>query len=391
MSSDDETTKRREMIAQGLLRKKKCEAKASEIVETLVEKDNDRNTIKILLNSITRSHYEDIVVERAIEKKCGYVICPNPLKPPKPQKYHINTKSNVVMDLTERKNFCCEKCFLHSNYLQEQILTSPLWLREEKDKKIYVFQDEEKPPDQTAPDSSIKVNNSDEKEKPEISIKPKKKSIIQHPKKTSKPETSSEIVFKTFKEWWTKDSSAYINGSNLKTDKINESQTSTLSQHDISLYESESMKKVQAFYKGTTDIDMSSLSDEVKEVEIDERRVPTLPQIDKTAQKSMRRDIVLQSFQKGFDKISDYVDVSWNDIAKPTSDLISTFNLTADNIVLHPSAWIIAIGVLMQCLAKKSNTIQKSLEQPFMKQMSTKMSYGGKHLSIFVDELLNVA
>ena len=101
---------------------------------------------------------------------------------------------------------------------------------------------------------------------------------------------------------------------------------------------------------------------------------------------------ILSFLSYRFDKFSDFVDFSWNDLSRSTKDLVSTFNLTADNIVLHPSGWMVATGILIHFLATKSDSpLKNGLEQPFMKQLSSKMTYGGKHVSIFVDELMNLA
>lgn len=404
MSSDDRDSKRREMISQGLKKKKERESRASEIVENLIYNVTNRDTIRNSLKFITQVHYEDIVSERAIDGECGYVVCINSLEKfsQRPQTYHICTKTNTVLELAERKKFCSELCYTHSSYLQGQILTSPLWLREESDKKIsYVFADENDIKQATASVSSATKSKSDEEKKPADEI------IVDIPNKKEKPrrrhyleskqENSSEVVFDAFKQWWTKDSSAYLNGNKLETFKGNKecdkSQGSqTLPQPDSLMLESPGMKKMQAFYNGTTDVDTTSLLGAVKELNLDEKVQTILPRIDKTAQKSIRREIVLESFQKAFDKFSDFVDFSWNDVCKPTKDLVSTFNLTADNIVLHPSGWMVATGILIHFLATKSDSpLKNGLEQPFMKQLSSKMTYGGKHVSIFVDELMNLA
>ena len=297
------------MISQGLKKKKERESRASEIAENLIYNVTDRDTIRNSLNFITQAHYDDIVAERAIDGKCGYVLCANSLEKnilQKTQTHRICSKTNTVLELAERKNFCCELCFTNSNYLQGQILTSPLWLREENDKKVsYLFKDEIK--QATASVSSTTKIKSDEEKKPEEIIidKPNKK---EKPRRRhypdSKQENSSEVVFNVFKQWWTKESSAYLNGDKLETFKSNKEfdklqATQTLPPPDSSMLESQGMKKMQAFYNGTTDIDTSGLLGAVKEVNLDEEKVQTiLPRIDKTAQKSIRREIVLESFQK---------------------------------------------------------------------------------------------
>lgn len=48
------------------------------------------------------------------------------------KQYHISRATNKVYDITERKKFCSNSCFKSSNYLKEQLLTSPLWLRDQE-------------------------------------------------------------------------------------------------------------------------------------------------------------------------------------------------------------------------------------------------------------------
>lgn len=76
---------------------------------------------------------EDVIEERAIIKLCGYVLCNNALTTITDQRYHISTKKNKVYDITRRKNFCSSHCYGASNYLLEQMLTSPLWLRDKEE------------------------------------------------------------------------------------------------------------------------------------------------------------------------------------------------------------------------------------------------------------------
>ncbi|XP_076375289.1 putative RNA polymerase II subunit B1 CTD phosphatase RPAP2 isoform X2 [Megalopta genalis] len=76
---------------------------------------------------------EDVIEERAVIKLCGYVLCSNALVVVINQQYHISTKRNKVYDVTRRKNFCSSRCYGACNYLLEQMLTSPLWLRDKEE------------------------------------------------------------------------------------------------------------------------------------------------------------------------------------------------------------------------------------------------------------------
>lgn len=76
---------------------------------------------------------EDVIEERAITKICGYVLCQKPLAAITNQRYHISLRDKKVYDITKRKNFCSSGCFGASNYLLEQMLESPLWLRDKEE------------------------------------------------------------------------------------------------------------------------------------------------------------------------------------------------------------------------------------------------------------------
>ncbi|XP_070168176.1 putative RNA polymerase II subunit B1 CTD phosphatase RPAP2 isoform X2 [Polyergus mexicanus] len=80
---------------------------------------------------------EDVIEERAIMKLCGYVLCSKPLTVVIRQQYHISTHRNKVYDISRRKNFCNLSCYGAANYLLEQMLESPLWLREIDDIPIF--------------------------------------------------------------------------------------------------------------------------------------------------------------------------------------------------------------------------------------------------------------
>lgn len=89
------------------------------------------------MKHINKSHMEDVIEERAIIKLCGYVLCDNTLTTVISQQYHISTRKNKVYDVTRRKNFCSSRCYGACNYLLEQMLTSPLWLRDKEEIPVF--------------------------------------------------------------------------------------------------------------------------------------------------------------------------------------------------------------------------------------------------------------
>ena len=120
-----------------IIKKKQCDAKALTIVEQLLEPKIDSDWLLDNLKHINKSHMEDVIEERGIIKLCGYVLCSNALKTIIEQQYYISTKKNKVYDVTKRKNFCSSRCYGASNYLLQQMLTSPLWLRDKEEIPVF--------------------------------------------------------------------------------------------------------------------------------------------------------------------------------------------------------------------------------------------------------------
>ncbi|CAI6359557.1 unnamed protein product [Macrosiphum euphorbiae] len=126
--------KKKEQLSKNILetlkKKKECEKKALDIVIELIDGGLEEADLLNKLHSINPCHYEDVVEERFILKQCGYVMCEKKLEYIPNQKYKISLALKKVYDITERKKFCSNICFKSSKYLQNQLLTTPLWLRE---------------------------------------------------------------------------------------------------------------------------------------------------------------------------------------------------------------------------------------------------------------------
>ncbi|KAL0122170.1 hypothetical protein PUN28_007129 [Cardiocondyla obscurior] len=116
-----------------IIKKKQCDTKALAIVEQLLESHVDPDWLLQNLGFISKSHMEDVIEERAIVKLCGYILCSNQLTVVIRQQYHISTRKNKVYDISRRKNFCSSSCYGAANYILEQMLESPLWMREKED------------------------------------------------------------------------------------------------------------------------------------------------------------------------------------------------------------------------------------------------------------------
>jgi len=123
-----EEQKREELINQ-IKKQVALEERAHRVVEKLIETTPSEEYLKDALPCITSSQYSDIVIERAIAKLCGYPLCSNTLTAVPDQKYHISLKNKTVYDISERKNFCSNKCYSASEHLQTQIPSESVWLR----------------------------------------------------------------------------------------------------------------------------------------------------------------------------------------------------------------------------------------------------------------------
>ncbi|XP_029163924.1 LOW QUALITY PROTEIN: putative RNA polymerase II subunit B1 CTD phosphatase Rpap2 [Nylanderia fulva] len=182
-----------------IIKKKQCDAKALAIVEQLLEPNVNTEWLLQNLRFISKSHMEDVIEERAIIKLCGYILCSKPLTVIIRQQYHISTHRNKVYDISKRKNFCSSLCYGAANYLLEQMLESPLWLREIDDiptfqilpkSKQFMPGDEVKiddinlsqniNADNTVDSEESTKHNIDQQAKEDISSSPEKKIYSSH-------------------------------------------------------------------------------------------------------------------------------------------------------------------------------------------------------------------
>ncbi|XP_071481309.1 putative RNA polymerase II subunit B1 CTD phosphatase RPAP2 [Diadema antillarum] len=122
----------KEEVLAAARRKAESEKTALRIVERLLEESISESFFEDCGNYITRKQFEDVAVERAIEKMCGYPLCSRKLTTIPRQQYHISLKSKKVYDISERKNFCRQFCYKAFKYYQEQLTDEPLWTRDHK-------------------------------------------------------------------------------------------------------------------------------------------------------------------------------------------------------------------------------------------------------------------
>lgn len=117
------------MDKKSLIEKKIHEEKAHKIVTRLAVETINEEALIAIVKYIEPYHYEEIVEERFLSKLCGYPICKKHLKNIPTQKYQISSKLNQVLDIGDRKRYCSAVCYKGSKFLESQISSVPIWLR----------------------------------------------------------------------------------------------------------------------------------------------------------------------------------------------------------------------------------------------------------------------
>ena len=291
---------------------------------------------------ISSGHYDDIVTERSIEKLCGYPLCSEQKGEEIKQQFKIDTKTNRVYDLSDRKNFCCHKCLKHSMFLREQISQTPLWLRNGDEKPVTFYEERKMPAEK---DQHIEKETS-----ANLSIVP----VI--PKKSAKChrgniQTSIEetdlwaLASEALQDWFTSKSIALIKGE-VQDDEYSVEPSKIPSK--LNEETKETMTKVEAFYKGSTEL-MKDLT--VKEKNVEEKTCfKFVPLVDKVSQITLQRRIMMENIERGFSAIVNFLPMSWPVVKPAIRELVYSFNLTSSNIVIKQKAWTLICICLLRLL-----------------------------------------
>uniref|UniRef100_A0A336LK97 RNA polymerase II subunit B1 CTD phosphatase RPAP2 homolog n=2 Tax=Culicoides sonorensis TaxID=179676 RepID=A0A336LK97_CULSO len=123
-ATDRKAQLNQEQILLALDKKRKCNARAQEIVEKLLDPVIQPKELLSHIKYINQSHFEDVIQERSIENICGWVLCSNQLSKPPKQQYKIDIANKKVLDITERKLFCSGLCYKQAIFLKEQMFTN---------------------------------------------------------------------------------------------------------------------------------------------------------------------------------------------------------------------------------------------------------------------------
>ncbi|TRY63475.1 hypothetical protein TCAL_02092 [Tigriopus californicus] len=122
--------------------------------------------------------------------------------------------------------------------------------------------------------------------------------------------------------------------------------------HDIKEEVEEQSLKVNSFWQGKTIIEKHVKKDEHNmEEDQNVEEVRFLPLVDRHAQGALRRRLVHDQLDRVFPDILSLFGIRHRDISDRLSDLVTTFELTAKNIVLQMTDWTLMSIYLLNMLA----------------------------------------
>ncbi|EFA75713.1 hypothetical protein PPL_10766 [Heterostelium album PN500] len=140
-SLDNEVVRRkkeemRKMITDKVMIDKKTFETQSILIENIVSEQE----LKLSAMFLQPNHYDDIVVERALTKLCGYPTCNKQVQQRKSYKYYISTKDQKVYDQEELANYCSTECLTNSKLFRFTLDKTPVHLRKLDHTQLIVSQ-----------------------------------------------------------------------------------------------------------------------------------------------------------------------------------------------------------------------------------------------------------
>lgn len=94
---------------------------------------SDIEQFKVILRLFQPSDYDALILERNINERCGYTLCPNNrVTDGKAGRYRIvkMAKDFKVVDRAEVEKWCSQACAKRALYVRVQLSESPAWERE---------------------------------------------------------------------------------------------------------------------------------------------------------------------------------------------------------------------------------------------------------------------
>jgi len=441
--------KKEKKIKAALLKKKAFEDKAVQIVEELCEENISAGWLIDAANYLNQNYYNDGVEERALTGMCGYPLCDKKREVTKKQgRYHISLKDKRVYDLEERRLFCSNMCFKASNFLKNQLETSPLWIREvERPEPVSLYSGGE-----NVDVGSIDIALIDHVEKRDISINDYKEEIPNNVKKeetlketnivTTVPVKSNieqdakkpavEVAISAVHQWFTIDSFRMLMGAeelklrlkekdveanllamavgndNLKEqyqaryrdicrkldmqdrlDDIEESDKLSSLNFDIMKKHCELENlKMQSFMDGKDKYEI----EQMQSLSIVEKSTcdiePRIPPIDHQAQHLLRRRIVQDKLLKTLPELTKLIKCPMELIRDDLKELLHSFKFSADNVVFKADEWNMLGLLVLKLLSLKCSELSEALnDQHSTKYISLLLANENVNISI-LDEVV---
>ncbi|CAG8949154.1 hypothetical protein HYFRA_00004777 [Hymenoscyphus fraxineus] len=128
----------------------------------------DATTLKELLKPFQPSDYDALIIERNIENRCGFALCPKPnRKDTSGQKFRFIGQSGraenfKIVHTAELEKWCSEACARRALYIRVQLSESPAWEREAVESRVKIdLLDEPKTAEMTVAEDLQRLNLND--------------------------------------------------------------------------------------------------------------------------------------------------------------------------------------------------------------------------------------
>jgi RNA polymerase II-associated protein 2 len=91
----------------------------------------DVSLFKTSANLFQPSDFDDLVLERNIDNRCGYALCSRPKQKAKHDAKHVwSNEAGFFVDRAEYERWCSKECKARAVFVRAQLSTEPAWLRE---------------------------------------------------------------------------------------------------------------------------------------------------------------------------------------------------------------------------------------------------------------------
>ncbi|CAD5122978.1 DgyrCDS11367 [Dimorphilus gyrociliatus] len=197
-------------------------------------------------------------------------------------------------------------------------------------------------------DDEQSCDDTDDKERAEIPAGGHDLNIQQMASYVGTEKSFEDKVKENFTDWFTDATAEFITGSGGKTkdDKNKEKWNSLRNEADIQ------NDKVSKFYH-------PKICNKVRFEEPENERTMTdvdLPDVDKYTQIRFRRRITMEKLTKAMTPLLEDFRLAFRDISDDVRQLVNTFNLTSDNIVMKSTEWRKIATYVLLCLKKTPDT-----------------------------------